>query len=78
MRELLVVLLAIFIQFFLVCVCALIICLPLAGPFMWLWNYAVVFAISGVAVLDYWHAYWLLVFVAMFLGGVNASNTRAD
>lgn len=44
-----------------------------AYPFMWIWNYAVVGAISVAKPIDYWTSFWL----AMFFAGLK-SNTSSS
>lgn len=44
-----------------------------AFPFMWLWNYAVVGAITVAKPIEYWVAYWLMTFVSFFLVSRSSS-----
>ena len=48
--------------------------LLLAWPFMWLWNYAMVEAISIAMPLTYWPAYCLLLLVSFFLVGSHSGS----
>jgi hypothetical protein len=38
--------------------------LLLAFPFMWLWNYAVVAALTVAKPITFWPAFWLMVFIS--------------
>lgn len=42
-------------------------CLLVAWPFMWVWNYAVVSAVTIAKPINYWVAFWLSLFVALWL-----------
>jgi hypothetical protein len=44
-----------------------VICMLLAWPFMWMWNYAVVQAISVANPISYWPAFWLMAFISIFV-----------
>jgi hypothetical protein len=46
----------------------------LALPFMWIWNYAVVAAISGTNEIGYWVAFWLMLFISLFVAGSRGSS----
>lgn len=37
-----------------------------AFPFMWIWNYAIVKAITIANPIDYWTAYLLTLFIGLF------------
>ena len=55
----------------------LFVSLVVTYPFMWMWNYSVVFALPTIAIeLDFWHAYWLVVFLGIFIKArpSNSSN----
>lgn len=51
------------------------VCLLLAWPFMWLWNYAVVQAISVTNPITYWPAFWLMLFISLFCVGSRTSSS---
>lgn len=46
----------------------------MALPFMWIWNYAVVAAISVANPINFRQAFWLAVFCATFLSSSSASK----
>jgi hypothetical protein len=50
-------------------------CLLLTWPFMWIWNYSVVAALTIANPIDYWVAFYLMLFVSMFLVG-SRSGTK--
>lgn len=52
-------------------------CLLLAWPFMWIWNYAVVSALAVAKPITYWPAFWLSVFIGAFLGRNAASKSNS-
>jgi len=56
----------------------LVMAMPLfmAWPFMWIWNYAVVSAVTVTAPIGYWTAFWLMVFVIVWLAGSNSRRNR--
>jgi hypothetical protein len=56
-------------------VVAAVLSLLMAWPFMWLWNYAVVSALTVAKPIGYWVAFWLLMFVSLFIAG---SASRAS
>lgn len=51
-----------------------IICLLLAFPFMWLWNYAVVSALAIANPIEYWVAFWLMLFISLFVAGSRSDS----
>ena len=57
-------------------VIAMMINLLLAFPFMWLWNYAVVSAISVAQPIEYWVSFWLMLFIVLFITGFNTSSKK--
>ena len=60
--------------FFVIIILVALITLVLAFPFMWLWNYAVVAAISVAKPIDYWVAYCLMLFLNIFIASHNSSR----
>ena len=50
---------------------AIVFGLLLAWPFMWIWNYAVVAAVSVTKPIGYWIAFWLMMFISLFVAGGN-------
>ena len=58
-------------------VIALLACLSLAlaWPFMWLWNYAIVSAIKVANPINYWVAFWLMMFIALFVRSTRSSGS---
>lgn len=58
-------------------VIALLACfsLALAWPFMLLWNYAVVSAITIANPISYWVAFWLMMFIALFVSSTRSSSS---
>lgn len=56
-------------------VTALSTCLLVAYPFMWIWNYAVVAAITIAKPIEYWVAYWLMLFISMFVAGSRSGKS---
>ena len=57
-------------------VVAALVCLLLAWPFMLLWNYAVVAALTIVKPINYWTAFWLMLFLSFFIVGYNSYKTN--
>ena len=53
---------------------ACVLSLLLAWPFMWLWNYAVVAAITVAKPIAYWTAVCLMMFMSAFVVGVRSSK----
>lgn len=51
--------------------------LLLAFPFMWMWNYAVVAAISVAKPIDYWVAFTLMVFISAFVSSSSSSSSKS-
>lgn len=51
------------------------VCLLLALPFMWIWNYAVVSALTIAKPINYWVAFWLMLFVSFFFVSKNQSKS---
>ena len=49
--------------------------LLLAYPFMWMWNYAVVKAVSVANPIDYWVAFTLMIFISLFISSSSSSKT---
>ena len=41
--------------------------LLIAYPFMWIWNYVMVEALTVTGPISYWEAYWLFCIFALFL-----------
>jgi len=52
-------------------------CLLMAWPFMWIWNYAVVSAVTVTKPIGYWVAFWLMLFVSLFVAGSKSSVSRS-
>ena len=50
---------------------ATVVMLLMAFPFMWIWNRAVVEAITIARPIDYWTAFWLMTFICVFLAGTK-------
>tara|TARA_Y100000034_G_C6677313_1_gene297609 strand:+ start:321 stop:566 length:246 start_codon:yes stop_codon:yes gene_type:complete len=50
-------------------------CLALAWPFMWMWNYAVVKALTVSSPIEYWPAFWLMLFISAFCIGAKTSGS---
>lgn len=48
----------------------------MAWPFMWLWNYAVVSALTVAKPITYWPAFWLMLFTGMFISGNRVSASK--
>lgn len=48
--------------------------LILAWPFMWMWNFAVVAAITVANPVDYWVAFCLMMFICLFVAGSKGSK----
>ncbi len=53
-----------------------IIMLPFLGalPFKWMWNYAVVSAITIAQPIGYWTAFCLMMFLSIFMVGSRSST----
>ena len=51
-----------------------IFCLALAWPFLMIWNYAVVQAVDFANTIQYWPAFWLMMFLAMFVAGAKTGT----
>lgn len=51
-----------------------ILCLLLAFPFMWLWNGTVCLAFTITKPIEYWTAYWLMIFITCFMSGSKSSS----
>lgn len=45
-----------------------------AFPFMWLWNFAVVAALSIAQPITYWPAFWLMLFTGLFVKASKSSG----
>lgn len=56
-------------------VCAFV-CLAIAYPFMWIWNYALVQALTIVKPIDYWIAFWLMMTILLFYVGPKNARTK--
>lgn len=54
---------------------AMVIAFIAAFPFMWIWNYAVVGAISVANPIGYWQAFWLAAFLSMFKPNNSSSKS---
>ena len=50
--------------------------LLLAWPFMWIWNYAVVSAVTIANPVSYWVAFWLMVFFSSWIAGSKSSSGK--
>lgn len=48
----------------------------IAWPFLAMWNYAVVQAVTIAQPLEYWPAFWLMLFVGLFFVGSRSSSRR--
>lgn len=46
----------------------------MAFPFMWMWNYAIVKAITVASPITYWPAYWMMLFINLWIGGSRSSS----
>jgi hypothetical protein len=46
----------------------------MAFPFMWIWNYAIVKAVTIANVVSYWPAYWMMLFVNIWIGTSVSKN----
>ena len=55
-------------------IAVVIISLILAWPFMWLWNGAVVEALTVAKPIGYWVSFCLIIFVSAFLAKSNSSK----
>lgn len=53
-----------------------LITLPLAAPFMWIWNYAVVQAVTWANAIGFWVAFWLLIPVVLIFCIALAMQTK--
>lgn len=49
--------------------------LLLAWPFMLIWNYAVVSALTVAKPIDYWVAFWMMSFLALFVSRAGSSKS---
>jgi len=47
-----------------------------AIPFMYIWNYAVVAALSIATPINYTEAFWLVIFISMFFGASKAGTNK--
>lgn len=47
----------------------LVLGLLVAWPFMWIWNYAVVGSLTVATPVNYWMAYWAMIFFNLFIRG---------
>lgn len=46
-------------------------------PFMWMWNYSVVSALSVAQPITYWPAFCLMMFISLFCIGSRTSNSSS-
>lgn len=53
---------------------AAVLALLSAWPFMWMWNYAVVSAVTVASPITYWPAFCLMLFLALFVTGGRAGG----
>ena len=53
------------------------ICLLLAFPFMWIWNYAVIAAVSVANPITYWNAFWLSIFMNAYVAGSSYKRSES-
>ena len=53
-------------------------CLLLAWPFMLIWNYAVVAAVTMTKPIEYWVAFWLMLFLSLFIVGSKTSASKSS
>jgi hypothetical protein len=53
-----------------------ILCLLMGFPFMWIWNFAVVSAISIAKPITFWQSFWLMMFITIFVKSHNASVSK--
>jgi hypothetical protein len=53
-------------------------CLALAFPFMWLWNYSVVSALSCANPIEYFHALGLMFFISAFVVGTGSKSKKGE
>tara|TARA_Y100000034_G_C6909389_1_gene423344 strand:- start:2686 stop:2907 length:222 start_codon:yes stop_codon:yes gene_type:complete len=63
----------------LIAACVVLICglsLLMAFPFMWMWNYAVVAALTIANPISYWPAFCLMFFIGLFLAKSNSSSSN--
>lgn len=74
MEKLLTVLLGMFIVPFIV-LFMFIIDLLLAWPLMWAWNY-VIPEMFKLPVIDYWHAFALLIVATLLVKGSSSSSSK--
>lgn len=49
--------------------------LLMAWPFMWLWNYAVVSAVTIAKPIGYWVAFWLACFSGIYVRASSSSSS---
>ncbi len=45
-----------------------------AFPFMWMWSYAIVAALTVAKPIDYWPAFCMMIFIALFVSGSRSSS----
>jgi hypothetical protein len=60
---------------FILLVMVILLGLLMAWPFMWIWNYAVVAALSVANPITYWQAYWLSVFTTLVFRSQTSSGS---
>ena len=53
----------------------IVLVLLFAFPFMWLWNYAVVSAVSVAQPITYWVALCLMTFLSAFVASSRSSSS---
>lgn len=56
-------------------VVAAVISLLLAWPFMWMWNYAAVAALTVAKPITYWPAFCLMWFISLFMVRGSSSSS---
>lgn len=54
-----------------------VISLLMAWPFMWIWNYAMVSAVTFAKPITYWVAFWLAAFSSLFVRNSGSSNSKS-
>ena len=57
---------------------AVVCCLLLAWPFMWMWNFAVIGAVTVAKPISYWIAFWLMLFISIFVAGSRSSSKSSS
>lgn len=54
---------------------AIVVFLLAAFPFMWIWNYSIVAALTVAKPINYSVAFWFMVFISLFFAGSRVSNS---